>query len=71
VVLAHSRAQRRQLSKARRRPVAALRNRVETSLGEITGHLELARHGARTFWGLLARVAATLAAHTLLRLHLI
>jgi hypothetical protein len=71
VVLAHSRAQRHQLSKAQRRPVAALRNRIETSYGEITDHLELARHGAHTFWGLLTRVAATLAAHTLLRLHLI
>ena len=71
VVLAHSRAQRHQLSKAQRRPVAALRNRIETSYGEITDRLELARHGARTFWGLLTRVAATLAAHTLLRLHLI
>ena len=71
VVLAHSRAQRRQLSKAQRRPVAALRNRIETSYGEITDRLELARHGAHTFWGLLTRVAATLAAHTLLRLQLI
>jgi hypothetical protein len=71
VVLAHSRAQRRRLSTAQRRPVAALRNRIETSYGEITDRLELARHGAHTFWGLLTRVAATLAAHTLLRLHLI
>ncbi|HYZ55222.1 MAG TPA: transposase [Streptosporangiaceae bacterium] len=71
VVLAHSRAQRHQLSTAQRRPVAALRNRVETSYGEITDRLELARHGAHTFWGLLTRVAATLAAHTLLRLQLI
>jgi hypothetical protein len=71
VVLANSRAQRHQLSKAQRRPVAALRNRIETSYGEITDRLELARHGAHTFWGLLTRVAATLAAHTLLRLHLI
>ena len=71
VVLAHSRAQRHRLSKAQRRPVAALRNRIETSYGEITDRLELARHGAHTFWGLLTRVAATLAAHTLLRLELI
>jgi Transposase DDE domain len=71
VVLAHSRVQRHRLSTAQRRPVAALRNRIETSYGEITDRLELARHGAHTFWGLLARVAATLAAHTLLRLHLI
>jgi len=28
--------------------------------------MELARHGARTFWGLLTRTAATIAAHTLL-----
>ena len=28
----------------------------------------LARHGASTFWGLLTRTAATIAAHTLLRL---
>jgi hypothetical protein len=71
VVLAHSRAQRRQFTPAQRRPVAALRNRIETSYGEITDRLELARHGAHTFWGLLTRVAATLAAHTLLRLQLL
>jgi hypothetical protein len=27
--------------------------------------MELARHGAHTFWGLLTRTAATIAAHTL------
>ena len=27
--------------------------------------MELARHGAPTFWGLLTRTAATIAAHTL------
>ena len=68
VVIAHSRAERRRLPKAVRRPVAALRNRIETSLGEITDRLELARHGAKTFWGLLSRAAATLLAHTWLRL---
>ncbi len=67
VVIAHSRAERRRLPDAVRRPVAALRNRVETSLGEITEQLELARHGAKTFWGLLTRSAATLLAHTLRR----
>jgi hypothetical protein len=71
VVLAHSRARRHQLSTAQRRPAAALRNRIETTYGDITDRLELARHGAHTFWGLLTRVAATLAAHTLLRLQLI
>ena len=29
--------------------------------------MELARHGAHTFYGLLTRTAATIAAHTLLR----
>jgi hypothetical protein len=56
---------------AARRPVAALRNRVETSLGEITEQLGLARHHAHTFWGLLTRTAATLLAHTILRLGLV
>jgi hypothetical protein len=32
--------------------------------------MELARHGAHTFWGLLTRTAATIAAHTLLRVFL-
>jgi hypothetical protein len=29
----------------------------------ITGQMELARHGARTFWGLFTRTAAAIAAH--------
>jgi hypothetical protein len=65
VVLAPSREQRRCLSRAQRRPVAVLRNRVETTLGELTDLFELARHGAHTFWGLLTRCAATIAAHTI------
>lgn len=70
VVIAPSRVDRQRLPPAVRRPVAALRNRIETSLGEITDvdGLRLARHGARTFWGLLTRTAATLLAHTWLRL---
>jgi hypothetical protein len=73
VGLAHSRAQRRQLTRAQRRPVAARRNRIETTIGEITDSvgLNLARHGAKTCWGLLTRTAATLLAHTLLRLALV
>lgn len=71
VVVAHSRADRRRLPAAARRPVAALRNRVETSLGELTEQLGLARHHAHTFWGLLARTAATILAHTILRLGLV
>ena len=47
--------------------IAEWRNRVETTFSEITDQMELARHGAHTFWGLLTRTAATIAAHTLLR----
>jgi Transposase DDE domain len=73
VVYAHSRAERRTLPAAVRRPVAALRNRIETTIGELTDvdRLRLARHGAKTVWGLLTRVAATILAHTLLRLELV
>jgi len=48
--------------------IAQLRNRIEASFGEITEHMGLTRHGAHTFWGLLTRTAATIAAHTLLRI---
>ena len=68
VVVAHSRAERRTLPRTVRRPVAALRNRVETTVGELTDQLGLARHRATTFWGLLTRTAASILAHTLLRL---
>jgi hypothetical protein len=71
IVLAHSRADRHRLPLALRRPIAALRNRVETTIGEVTDHLALAHHRATTFWGLLTRTAATLLAHTLLRLALV
>ena len=47
--------------------IAEWRNRIETTFSEITDRMELARHGAHTFWGLLTRTAATIAAHTLLR----
>jgi Transposase DDE domain len=66
VVLTPSRAERRRIPLVYRRPVAVLRNRIETTNGEITDNLGLARHRAHTFWGLLARTAATLCAHTLL-----
>ncbi len=70
IVVAHSRAERQQLPAAVRRPVAALRNRIETTIGEITDcdRLRLARHSAHSVWGLLTRTAATLCAHTWLRL---
>ena len=47
--------------------IAEWRNRVETTFSEITVQMELARHGAHTFWGLLTRTAPTIAARTLLR----
>jgi hypothetical protein len=47
--------------------IAQWRNRIEATFGEITDQMELARHGAHTFWGLLTRTAATIAAHTLTR----
>jgi hypothetical protein len=66
VVLTPSRADRQRVPVARRRAVAVLRNRIETTNGEITEQLGLARHRAHTFWGLLTRTAATVCAHTLL-----
>ncbi len=50
-----------------RKVIACWRNRIEVTLGEVTDRMELARHGAHTFWGLLTRTAATIAAHTLRR----
>jgi hypothetical protein len=47
--------------------IAQWRNRIQASFGEITGQMGLTRHGAHTFWGLLTRTAATIAAHTLVR----
>ena len=52
---------------ALRKIIAEWRNRVETTFKEITDQMDLARHGAHTFCGLLTRTAATIAAHTLLR----
>ena len=71
LVIAHSCAERRSLPRAVRRPVAALRNRIETTIGELTDALGLARHRATTFWGLLTRTAASILAHTLIRLGLV
>lgn len=61
-----TRAQRRTMPKPVQRLIARFRNRVEASFKEITDQMELARHGAHCFEGLLTRTAATLAAHTLL-----
>lgn len=68
VLYAHSRAERRRLSRKARQAVAALRNRIETTIGDLTGRLDLDHHGAKTCWGLLTRIAGTICAHTLTRL---
>jgi hypothetical protein len=59
--------QRQQMPPILRKIIAQWRNRIEATFGEITDQMELARHGAHSFWGLLTRTAATIAAHTLLR----
>jgi Transposase DDE domain len=66
VIIPPTRAQRQTMPKTLQRLIARYRNRVETSFKEITDQMELARHGAHTFDGLLTRTVATLAAHTLL-----
>jgi Transposase DDE domain len=48
--------------------IAQWRNPIEATFGEITEQMGPTRHGAHTFWGLLTRTAATIAAHTLMRL---
>ena len=66
VIIPPTRKQRATMPKTVQRLIARLRNRVETSFKEITDQMDLARHGAHTFEGLLTRTVATLAAHTLL-----
>src|SRR6266568_4208641 len=66
VLIPPTRVQRTTMPKTLQRLIARLRNRVETSFREITDQMELARHGAHTFEGLLTRTVAVLAAHTLL-----
>jgi len=66
VIIPPTRAQRKTMPRTLQRLIARLRNRVETSFKEITDQMELARHGAHTFEGLLTRTVITLAAHTLL-----
>jgi len=67
VLVPPTKDQRASMSAMLLKVIAQRRNRIEASFGEITDRMELARHGAHSFWGLLARTAATIAAHTLLR----
>jgi hypothetical protein len=66
VLVPPDRNQRAAMPLSLQKVIAEWRNRIETTFSEITDRMELARHGARTFWGLLTRTAATIAAHTLL-----
>ncbi len=70
VLIPPARNQRLAMPPILQKIIAEWRNRIETTFKEITDQMELARHGAHTFWGLLTRTAATIAAHTLMRLHL-
>jgi hypothetical protein len=65
VLVPPTKKQRQSMSPGLLKVIAEWRNRIETTFGEITDQMELARHGARTFWGLLTRTASTIAAHTL------
>ena len=67
VLVPPGKGQRAAMPSILRKVIAEWRNRIETTFSEITDRMELARHGAHTFWGLLTRTAATIAAHTLLR----
>lgn len=62
-----TKSQRARMPRWLQQVIACWRNRIEVTFGELTDRMELARHGAHTFWGLLTRTAATIAAHTLLR----
>jgi hypothetical protein len=65
VLVPPTKKQRQSMSPGLLKVIAEWRNRIETTFGEITDQMELARHGAHTFWGLLTRTASTIAAHTL------
>lgn len=67
VLVPPTKAQRARMPTWLRKVIACWRNRVEVTIGELTDRMELARHRAHTFWGLLTRTAATIAAHTLQR----
>src|SRR5512142_2995322 len=67
VLLPPAKGQRHRMPAILRKIIAEWRNRIETTFQEITGQMELARHGAHTFCGLLTRTAAVIAAHTLMR----
>ena len=65
VLVPPDKKQRASMPPVLQKVIAEWRNRIETTFSEITDRMELARHGAHTFWGLLTRTAAIIAAHTL------
>jgi hypothetical protein len=67
VLIPPAKGQRHRMPAVLRKIIAEWRNRIETTFKEITDQMELARHGAHTFCGLLTRTAAIIAAHTLMR----
>jgi hypothetical protein len=67
VLLPPAKGKRHRMPPILRKIIAEWRNRIETTFCEITDQMELARHGAHTFWGLLTRAAAIIAAHNLIR----
>ena len=67
VLVPPAKDQRKTMPATLQKVIAQWRNRIETTFKETTDQMELARHGAHTFWGLLTRTAATIAAHTLMR----
>ena len=68
VLVPPTKTQRATMPKIVQKIITEWRNRIEVTFGEITDRMELARHGAHSFWGMLTRTAATIAAHTVLRL---
>ena len=70
VLVPPSKDQRRGMPAILQKIIAEWRNRIEATFSEITELMGLARHGAHTFWGLITRTAATIAAHTLMRVYL-
>jgi hypothetical protein len=67
VLLPPAKGNRHHMPPILRKIITEWRNRIETTFKEITDQMELARHGAHTFWGLLTRTAAIIAAHTIMR----
>jgi hypothetical protein len=62
-----TKAERKTMPAWLQKVIATCRNRIEVTNGELTDTMELARHGAHTFHGLLTRTAATIAAHCLIK----